>query len=250
MRKHNITLFVLLLSLLCVTHGFNRRRRQRFTSNEFDVLMFTQRWPPTACFVWKENSESRSCSLPKREEWTIHGIWPTKYHTIGPEYCNDLPFNPNMLAPLESELKENWIDIQNGSRPYTFWKHEWDKHGTCAITVQALNSEYNYFLAALNLLDTYNMIDVLAKASILPGQRYMVQDILAGIEKVLGKRSQVMCAKNEKTGESYMVEIRTCFDKTLQLVDCDGIVSFPTNCNRREPITYPRRQWLHHSTFF
>jgi len=36
-----------------------------------------------------------------------------------------------------------------------------------------------------------------------------------------------------------MVEIRICFDKTLQLVDCDGISSFPTNCNKHEPIIYP-----------
>lgn len=185
--------------------GF-RRKHRRQTSNEFDVLIFTQRWPPTACFVWKENSESRSCVLPKREEWTIHGIWPTKFRTIGPEYCNDsMPFDARTLAPLESELKENWIDIQNGSRPYTFWKHEWDKHGTCALTVKALDNEYNYFLAGLNLLDEYNMIDVLAKASILPGQSYMVLDILAGIQKVLRKRGQVMCARNEVSARIHSI---------------------------------------------
>jgi len=169
--------------------------------------MFTQRWPPTACFVWKENSESRSCSLPKREEWTIHGIWPTKYNTIGPEYCNkSLPFNVDTLVPLESRLKENWIDIQNGSKPYIFWKHEWDKHGTCAVTIKALDSEYNYFLTGLKLLDTYNMIDILAKANILPGQSHMVQNILEGIEKALGKRGQVMCAKNKVNAKIIILQ--------------------------------------------
>lgn len=163
--------------------------------------MFTQRWPLTACFVWKNQSpsknESHSCSLPKRDEWTIHGIWPTKFHTIGPLYCNKLPFNSSTLAPIESELKENWIDIQQGSKPYSFWKHEWDKHGTCAMTVQALNSEFKYFQVALNLLDKYNMIDVLAKANILPGNKYTVQDISKGIQKILNKKPQIICVEDK-----------------------------------------------------
>lgn len=151
----------------------------------------------TACFVWKKGSDKHSCSLPKREQWTIHGIWPTKLHTLGPQYCNRLPFNPKTLAPIESELKESWTDIHNGSKPYSFWKHEWDKHGTCAIGIESLNNEFNYFKTALKLLDNYNMIDVLAKANILPGKKYMVQDIFAGIQKILNKSSQIMCTVNQ-----------------------------------------------------
>lgn len=98
---------------------------------------------------------------------------------------------------MQSELKENWIDIQNGSEPYSFWKHEWDKHGTCAVTMKALNNEFNYFEEGLKLLYKYNMIDVLAKANILPGQKYKVEDMLIGIQKVLNKRGQVMCAQNK-----------------------------------------------------
>ncbi|CAL1677943.1 unnamed protein product [Lasius platythorax] len=237
MRKYNIALYIFLLSLLYITQG---RKSGKQTSNEFDVLIFTQHWPLTACFLWKESSQKHSCSLPKRDEWTIHGIWPTKYNTLGPEYCNrSLPFNASALAPLQSELKENWIDIQNGSEPYSFWKHEWNKHGTCAVTIKALNNEFNYFEEGLKLLYKYNMIDVLAKANILPGQKYKVEDMLIGIQKVLNKRGQVMCAQNKKTGESYVSEIRICFDKTLQLVDCDGIYHFPTNCDRSKQIIYP-----------
>ncbi|XP_012222273.1 ribonuclease Oy isoform X2 [Linepithema humile] len=216
------------------------RQWRRQTSADFDVLIFTERWPLTACFVWKENSESHSCLLPKRDEWTIHGIWPTKYNTMGPQYCDrSLPFNASALAPIENELKENWIDIQNGSKPYTFWKHEWDKHGTCAVVIEALNSELNYFEKGLKLLDTYNMIVVLAKANILPGETYTIDVMLTAIEEVLGKRGQITCAKHEKTGESYVNEIRICFDKSLQLTNCDGIYNFPTNCDRNKQIIYP-----------
>ncbi|XP_072754756.1 ribonuclease Oy-like [Anoplolepis gracilipes] len=240
MAKYNIALY-LLMSLLYIVHGRRIEDRQfRRRSNKFDVVIFTQSWPLTACFVWKESSETHSCSLPKRDEWTIHGIWPTRYNTKGPEFCNkSLPFNASVLAPLESELKENWTDIHKGSKPYSFWKHEWNKHGTCAVTIKALNNEYNYFQEGLKLLNTYNMIDVLAKANILPGNSYTVDNMLTGIEKVLDKRGQIMCVKDKKTGDSYVSEIRICFDKELQLTDCDGIYEFPTNCDISQEIIYP-----------
>ncbi|EFN78569.1 Ribonuclease Oy [Harpegnathos saltator] len=190
--------------------------------------------------MWKESSGSHSCSLPKHDEWTIHGIWPTQFNHIGPQFCNrSLHFNTSALAPIENELKEKWIDIQKGSKPYSFWRHEWDKHGTCAVTIKDLNSVFKYFHTGLKLLDTYNMIDVLAKANILPGEKYTIDDLLHAVEKILGKRAQVMCTENEETGESYVFEIRICFDKTLQLVDCDGVYDFPTNCNKSKLITYP-----------
>ncbi|XP_025992921.1 ribonuclease Oy [Solenopsis invicta] len=247
MRKYSTASCIVLLCLLCITHGnpdFQKSwspKNAKQKSDEFDVLIFTQRWPLTVCFQWKNSSEKHSCLLPKRDEWTIHGIWPTRFNTIGPQFCDkSLKFNPSLLAPIENELKENWIDIHKGMNPYSFWKHEWEKHGTCAIKIKALNNEFNYFQEGLKLLDTYNMIDVLAKANIVPGNKYMVQQMLMGLQRVLGKRGQITCIV-DKNGESYVTEIRICFDKTLQLVDCDGISSFPTNCNRTKEIIYPSR---------
>lgn len=108
-----------------------------------------------------------------------------------------MEFNAVAVAPIEKQLKEYWIDIQNGSKPYSFWKHEWNKHGTCAIVLKDMDNEFKYFQTGLKLLDTYNMMDLLAKALILPGRKYMVQDILLAIERILGRRGQVMCTKNE-----------------------------------------------------
>ncbi|KYN17096.1 Ribonuclease Oy, partial [Trachymyrmex cornetzi] len=183
-----------------ISFNFNRKQigwRTNVKSNEFDVLIFTQRWPLTVCFEWENRSRlnsTHSCVLPKRTEWTIHGIWPTKYNEMGPQFCNrSLSFDSKALAPIEGALKENWIDIHNESKPYSFWKHEWDKHGTCAISVRDLNNELKYFQTGLKLLDKYNMIDVLAKANILPGNKYTVQNYLTGIQRILNKRGQVMC---------------------------------------------------------
>lgn len=89
------------------------------------------------------------------------------------------------------------MDIHNGSNPYLFWKHEWEKHGTCAIKIEALGNEYKYFKKGLTFLDTYNMIDILPKANIFPGQKYMVEDMLIGIQQVLNKRCQIICVQNK-----------------------------------------------------
>ena len=37
-------------------------------------------------------------------------------------------------------------------------KHEWDKHGTCAMSLDALGSEYKYFKKGLDLNLQYNLL--------------------------------------------------------------------------------------------
>ena len=165
--------------------------------NDFDVVIFTQHWPQTVCYTWKEKSAKHECLLPSDEEWSIHGIWPTRYHVIGPLFCNSsLPFNIEALAPLEQELEVKWIDVEKGTKHHLFWVHEWEKHGTCAAVLEPLNTEFKYFKEGLTLLDTYDMKHVLAKTNIMPGQSYDVQTILDGVAKILGKRCQVNCVVN------------------------------------------------------
>ena len=210
-------------------------------SNNFDVLIFTQHWPKTVCYSWKESSAAHTCFLPKDdEEWTIHGIWPSQFNKLGPQFCKpSVPFNRTALRPVEGQLKEKWIDIEYGAESYSLWKHEWEKHGTCASVLEPLNTEVKYFKEGLTLLDRYDMKNVLAKASILPGGSYTATGILDGVHRVLGKEAQITCRKDKKSGKSYIFEIRICFDKTLQLIDCNGIYEFPTNCDLHQNVIYP-----------
>lgn len=136
--------------------------------------------------------------MPNNEEWTIHGIWPTQNHHIGPQYCNkSLPFDSSSLLPIEDKLKIKWADVENGTKHYSFWKHEWLKHGTCGAVLVPINTEIKYFSKGLELLDQYDMKHVLAQASILPGKSYPVKQILDGVHKVLGKTCQVECVSNK-----------------------------------------------------
>ncbi|CAL7934663.1 unnamed protein product [Xylocopa violacea] len=213
--------------------------KQPIKSNDFDVLIFTQHWPQTVCFVWKEGSTLHNCSFPEEhDEWTIHGIWPSQYHKMGPQFCNkSMPFNPAALQPIEQELEEKWIDIECGKTSTSLWRHEWEKHGTCAAVLEPLNSEIKFFRTGLDLLNRYDMKDVLAKANITPGQTYSMTTIFDAINHVLGKRGVLICRKNKNTGESYIFEIRICFEKNMELTNCDGVYGYPTNCD--SSVIYP-----------
>ncbi|CAK9821107.1 Ribonuclease Oy [Anthophora plagiata] len=236
-----ITIRMLLFLVIANVNGEEDYSRRGSGSTDFDVLIFTQSWPKTVCFTWKESSASHTCTLPKdQNEWTIHGIWPSQYHKMGPQFCDkSKPFDAKALKDLQSELQEKWIDVEYGKESYSFWEHEWNKHGTCAAQLRQLDTEVKYFGEGLHLLGIYDMKNVLAKASILPGQIHNATTILNAVERVLGKRSVLICRENHKTGELYILEIRICFDKTLGLINCDGVYGYPTNCNSYKDVIYP-----------
>lgn len=86
-----------------------------YEDHEWDLLIFTQSWPATVCKEWKHNP-SHKCSFPSRHDsWTIHGIWPTKLGTIGPEFCNrSWHFDPEKIKPIEPTLLQSWTNVEAG----------------------------------------------------------------------------------------------------------------------------------------
>jgi ribonuclease T2 len=234
----------------------------------FDVLIFTQHWPYTVCSQWMEEKKGNECALPKaKNSWTIHGIWPTQYHTIGPLYCNDSwTFDMNAIAPIESEMTEKWINIEKNTPLDGLWKHEWEKHGTCAAQhIPQLNTELTYFKQGLDFLDRFSITKLLMSSDIKPGidATYKLEDIHAALKTSLDTSFAIICEKDRKTKREYLFEIRICFDKELNLHSCDGIVTedgeFPdpdpqdeiiTNCKKDQEIAYPSSAWLFERQWF
>lgn len=93
--------------------------RYSFKKNDknFDLLIFTQRWPITDCMTWMHHGENHTCALPSQKDtWIIHGIWPTKLGKMGPFDCNaSAPFDINSLEPLMDQLKLYWTNIEKGN---------------------------------------------------------------------------------------------------------------------------------------
>lgn len=102
---------------------------------DFDVLIFTQRWPVTACIQWMDKSENHVCILPSQKDtWTIHGIWPTRFGSIGPSFCNkSSTFDMNTIAPLMDQLEQYWMNIEKGKNAAKFIKlHGLDFIDSCS----------------------------------------------------------------------------------------------------------------------
>lgn len=91
------------------------------------------------------------------------------------------------------------------------------------------------------------MNGLLAKSNILPGAMYNVTDFYNAIKQTLNINPSIHCV-NEHGGGQYLSELKICFNKQLELIDCDGksmkyITEYDngviTNCNVTKPIQYP-----------
>ena len=78
--------------------------------------------------------------------WTIHGLWPQYSDNSYPQFCKNIPFDIDKLQPIILDLNKFWY---SGMEPNeAFWKHEWEKHGTCMFND---SDEFDYFKTALSL---------------------------------------------------------------------------------------------------
>lgn len=222
--------------------------------HEWDILIFTQEWPVTTCYHWREEDKTHDCSLPpKKEFWTIHGIWPTKLGHFGPNFCNNsAKFDFDQLEQIMDKLLQYWPDIHSHTTIYNdLWKHEWVKHGTCAALLDKLDSELKYFTQGVAWREDYKISNILGAAGIHPDSNNTVIALQTALLNGLSKNPSIHCIYDDKTDVSYLSEIRICFNKTLQLTDCDGVkrgdavsIDYPggtvnTNCHISKLVHYP-----------
>ena len=41
--------------------------------------------------------------------------------------------------------EDHWTNVHANTKRFGFWKHEWEKHGTCAVDNPQLDTELKYF---------------------------------------------------------------------------------------------------------
>lgn len=141
---------------------------------------------------YQYNKPPNKCNLPHHNDWTVHGIWPSKLNERGPESCKNIPFKPQDLASIRGDLDTHWLSI-HGPNANGFWKHEWDKHGTCSAVLPILNTQFKYFLTGINLNKQYNIRQMLESASIVPGRSYPINTIMSALNRALRTSPQVTC---------------------------------------------------------
>ncbi|XP_048699979.1 ribonuclease T2 isoform X2 [Caretta caretta] len=154
-------------------------------------LFLVHHWPVTVCKM-SEND----CKDPP-QYWTIHGLWPDKV-----DECNRTwHFNVTEIKDLLPDMRHYWPDILHSSPNRTqFWKHEWEKHGTCAATVEPLNSQKKYFGRTLDLYQKLDLNSCLLKVGIKPSSTYYQRSLAFKSSDDSHKRSPYKCLWSNTKG--------------------------------------------------
>ena len=125
-----------------------------------------------------------------------------------------------------------------------FWKHEWDKHGTCAMQLEALDSELKFFQKGLELNEKYPISEYLSESNIIPGGVYTSDSIVKALKKHLnGKNPGLECEKVDNFVNPVLYQISVCLDKQFNVIDCDvahgGVFG---RCPQFDEIEYPKTE--------
>lgn len=105
----------------------------------------------------KDSNKFYYLSLIKEpnNKWSIHGLWPQYSKNSYPTFCKKVKFDINKLKDILPELNENWYS--NEEKNEDFWKHEWEKHGSCMFSDM---NEEEYFKKTLDLFTIAQQIDL------------------------------------------------------------------------------------------
>jgi len=189
--------------------------------------------------------DSMSCrNFPKRQDFTIHGLWPERLDGSWPQYCNSSDrFDPERVEGLLPRLREQWPSFGMGADAQ-FWGHEWMRHGTCAgkggkgsgakkkrneseVDPSSLGiDEETYFGAVLDLHSKYPLLPALEAAGIVPDddRTYERTEVVAALQasaNATGKtRAAVHCGSGRR-GSNELTEVWLCLSKErLEPFDC------------------------------
>lgn len=196
------------------------------SDDNFDYYIFTQIYPTSVCRA-DDDTVPASCLVPKGSaNWTLHGLWPTRNDGSYPKFCKGhaRKFNASEVQSLESQLLIKWPNLYPTQSETSLWKHEWEKHGSCAVSVPSVSGEKKYFSAALGLHEKFPIYDALRLQGVEPtlSTTFSLDKIMTAIKKSLShnKRVQIHCLKDKKTKEWLLGDIRICVDKEFLPIDC------------------------------
>jgi len=195
----------------------------------WDFLHLAQFWPATSCYV----HFGKDCSgIPKGVTgWTIHGLWPSRRGSERPQYCNStLKFDYDQIKGLSPMLESRWPSYYT-SQPTSLWKHEWEKHGTCAMSLPALRGEPNYFALTMWLQQPLDLFRNLARSRIFPSATTMYKpaDIYWAVRQGVGVDPNIVCSYDNQTKRHYIEQVWICFTKEFLLQDCPYVADSTVN---------------------
>ncbi|KAK7362329.1 hypothetical protein VNO77_04439 [Canavalia gladiata] len=205
-------------------------------SKDLEFFYFVQQWPGSYC------DTKRSCCFPLKgkpeSNFSIHGLWPNFNDGSYPSNCNiaQNPFKPSKITDRIQRAQRSWPSLNcagpkktaNKSSDNTmFWKHEWDKHGTCSGSLD----QHEYFEVALNLKDRIDLLQILQNKGIKPdGKFYSVVNITQAIKQATGFEVGLTC-NSDPSGNRQLNEIYLCVDKSASnFIECPILPKAVRSC--------------------
>lgn len=174
------------------------------------ILQSCRQFSPTLC-------EAEGCSIDSISQFTIHGLWP-QYTDGYPTYCADDTFSvssleKNTLNQMNCEW-DSYTTSTNFGNNENFWGHEWEKHGTCSLSV--LPTQEDYFSSTLKAHDTYDIDVALEDAGIdMAGSTVGTDDVQQALSDAFGVDVVLKCTSGN------IKEIWMCLEKdTLEAFNC------------------------------
>ena len=92
--------------------------------------------------------------------YSIHGLWPQYSLNSYPSFCRPVNFKLDKLESIIDKLNKYWYS-NKGSND-TFWKHEYEKHGSCMFSPM---DEFNYFNKTIELYEYAIVNNIIKKYS-------------------------------------------------------------------------------------
>eukprot|EP00750_Incisomonas_marina_P000930 INCI10735.1.p1 GENE.INCI10735.1~~INCI10735.1.p1 ORF type:complete len:303 (-),score=37.80 INCI10735.1:131-1039(-) len=178
--------------------------------NSFDNLLLVEQWPGTLEF--------------NAPGFTMHGFWPSRTGANVDNYpcqCTSQTFDLSEVQPIIGQLNQFWPSDQGGNAD--FWKHEFEKHGTCAESIPQLETELKFFQGTLAVRSALDTEGTLAKASINPS--FSATYSMSALNAALPTVTILKC-----NASNFLQEVATCFDKSLKAIDCENDAYGGSNC--------------------
>ncbi|KAL3526652.1 hypothetical protein ACH5RR_011308 [Cinchona calisaya] len=132
----------------------------------------------------------------------------------------------SISKPDEFNARDSvWPDLRSSPIPshQRFWEYEWVNHGSCS---ENLYSQPQYFALAIALKNQLNLLDVLRKIQIYPGNVYAIAHLNSSITTAIGKVPDLTCSYRQNQVQPYpgvmqLQEIAICYDQTgSRMINC------------------------------
>ena len=159
-------------------------------------------------------------------DFWLHGVWPSADAGPSPAWCNATrPFGPAALAGLDQSLPHYMtfsLDRTSANASLPFWRHQWERHGSCSgLGLQP------YFLSAYALAASAGLMAALKEAniSVSSSRSVPVAAVAAAVERAAGgplPAKALLCAPGQG-GRPSLAKVSVCVSKeTFRMVGCAG----------------------------